>query len=177
MKQDIRKILEDKVVSNKKLSESHRAEFITKLKASHSTAKNSQQFIIYRVAAVIVVLITMGYFTYNLTRIQESEVLQPQTMIAQMETIEREFLKNIDTEWQNFLMLAKDEKLVKRFEERLDNLDKDYQEVSQQFKENSNNILIIENLVENLQTRLQLLKDIQEHITILNKQNQDYEII
>jgi len=177
MKQDIRKILEDKVVSNKKLSESHRAEFITKLKASRSTAKNSQQFIIYRVAAVIVVLITMGYFTYNLTRIQEPKVSQSQTMIAQMETIEREFLKNIDTEWQNFLMLAKDEKLVKRFEQRLDNLDKDYQEVSQQFKENSNNILIIENLVENLQTRLQLLKDIQEHITILNKQNQDYEII
>jgi len=177
MNKEIRKILEDKVVSNKKLSESHRAEFITKLKASRSTAKNSQQFIIYRVAAVIVVLITMGYFTYNLTRIQEPKVSQSQTMIAQMETIEREFLKNIDTEWQNFLMLAKDEKLVKRFEQRLDNLDKDYQEVSQQFKENSNNILIIENLVENLQTRLQLLKDIQEHITILNKQNQDYEII
>ena len=61
------------------------------------------------------------------------------------------------------------------FKEKLTDLDNDYQEISRSFKNDSNNILVIESLVENLQTRLQLLKDIQVHINILNQKTEQNE--
>ena len=64
---------------------------------------------------------------------------------------------------------------MERFKVRLNELDKDYQEISSQFNQDSNNIAVIESLVENLQTRLKLLKDIQEHIKILNQNNEQNE--
>ena len=82
---------------------------------------------------------------------------------------------SINREWKNFLILTTDKDLVRRYEKRLLDLDKDYQAVSKQFKEDTNDIATVENLIDNLQTRLQLLKDIQEHIKIINQQNEPYE--
>jgi hypothetical protein len=65
--------------------------------------------------------------------------------------------------------MANDEKLVDRFRNKLADLELDYQEITLQFKADRNNIEVIESLIENLKERLQLLKDIQEHINILNQ--------
>ena len=78
-------------------------------------------------------------------------------------------------EWQNFLELAKDENLIQRYKSKLEDLDTDYRLISEQFKHDTNNILVIQDLVNNLQTRLQLLKDIQQHIILLNQKNEQHE--
>jgi archaellum component FlaC len=96
-------------------------------------------------------------------------------MIAQIEAVEAEYLKDIEKEWENFIAIAEDEILVERFKKKLNKLDKDYQEISAQFKNYSNDIMVVESLIDNLQTRLQILKDIQEHIKILNQNNGHYE--
>lgn len=96
-------------------------------------------------------------------------------MIAQVEAVEAEYLREINTEWTNFVAIANDKVLVARFKKKLDELDKDYQLISKQFKSNASNIQVVEALVENLQTRLQILKDIQEHIKILNQKNEQNE--
>ena len=59
--------------------------------------------------------------------------------------------------------------MVDRFRNKLADLELDYQEITLQFKADRNNIEVIESLIENLKERLQLLKDIQEHINILNQ--------
>ena len=82
---------------------------------------------------------------------------------------------SINKEWNSFLILAKDENLISRYKKRLDDLDLDYREISKQYDDDTSDILIIEALVENLQTRVDLLKDIQKHITLLNQQNEHYE--
>jgi septation ring formation regulator EzrA len=86
-------------------------------------------------------------------------------------------LENIEKEWQSFIALTNDTNLVERYEKELDELNNDYQIISDQFKADSDNISIVENLVNNLQRRLQLLKDIQEHIKLLNEENGHYETI
>ena len=98
-------------------------------------------------------------------------------MIAQIEAVEAEYLANIEAEWKSFVAIAKDEVLVKRFRKKLDELDNDYQDISLQFKEDSDNILAVEALIDNLQNRLQILKDIQKHIKILNQNNEHNENI
>jgi len=168
MKQDIRDLFkEDNTM--KVLPENHREEFLSKLQSQPK--RKSPVFFWMGVAAVAILVIVLGFNLNNKTVPAEST----SPVLAQIEAVEAKYLKDIEKEWQSFVALANDERLVERFKVRLDELDKDYQEISSQFTQNSNNIAVIEALVENLQTRLRLLKDIQEHIKILNQNNEQNE--
>jgi len=168
MKRDIRDLFkeEDNLITPPK---NHRAEFLEKLQKQ--SKKKSISFSWLKIAAVLLIAITVGFsIFYN-----KSEVLKVSPIVAQIEAVEAEYLKNIETEWKSFVAIAEDDILVARFKKKLDDLDKDYQDISVQFKNDSDNILVIEALVENLQTRLRILKDIQKHIKILNQKNEQYE--
>ena len=168
MKQDIRDLFkEDNTM--KVLPENHREEFLSKLRSQPK--RKSPVFFWMGVAAVAILVIVLGFNLNNKTVPTEST----SPVLAQIEAVEAKYLKDIEKEWQSFVALANDERLVERFKVRLDELDKDYQEISSQFNQDSNNIVVIESLVENLQTRLKLLKDIQEHIKILNQNNEQNE--
>ena len=167
MKQDIRNLFKEEE-DLKTLPDNHRAEFSDKLN-KQKQSKNKRYTWIGAVAVVVVAL-TIGFALFTK---QPTENISP--FIAQVEAVEAEYLEEIKTEWQNFIALADDEVLVARFKKKLDELDNDYKIISKQFKSDANNIQVVEALVENLQTRLQILKDIQEHIKILNQKNEQYE--
>ena len=173
MEQDIRKLFK-KEEQLKSLPIGHKDDFIEKLNASKQVSLNKTNYrFIYRIAAILVIGLSIVFGVVNINYTTE-ESIEENILIQQIETIEQEYLANIDKEWKSFLGLAKDQNLIKRYEKRLNELDEDYQEVSKQFKANINNITIIEDLIENLQTRLQLLKDIQEHINILNQEKNEH---
>ena len=177
MKQDIRDLFNDEEPSGKQLPDNHKQEFYDKLKASRprKTSKLNSNYV-FKVAAIVAlfVAITFAMFTTT-TNVSEAVVATP--VETQIDMIEQQYLANIDLEWNNFISVTTDEKLIKRYRDKLDDLDNDYQEISEKFKVSNNNIQVIESLVENLKTRLQLLKDIQEHIKILNQKNEQYETI
>ncbi|BAO76706.1 hypothetical protein [Winogradskyella sp. PG-2] len=168
MKRDIRELFSEEK-DLKILPENHRTEFLDKLKKQ--LKKKSNSFFWLRIAAVVIVALTVGFNVFYNKPVTEE--ISP--MIAQIEAVESKYLEDIENEWESFVAITSDELLVARYKKRLDELDEDYQEISNQFKVDSNNILVIESLVENLKTRLQILKDIQEHIKILNQNNEQYE--
>ncbi|MDY2587245.1 hypothetical protein [Winogradskyella aquimaris] len=167
MKQDIREFFKDQE-DLKTPPANHRKEFLDKLKAQNQSKKVGQKWL--NVVAVVIVALTLGF-----TVLYKKPTEEVSPIIAQVEALEADYLKEINTEWDNFIAIADDEVLVVRFRKRLDDLDKDYQLIAEQFKGDVNNIQVVEALVENLQTRLQILKDIQEHIKILNQKNEQHE--
>jgi len=167
MKRDIRDLFEEDDL--KTLPDNHRTEFLEKL--NKQPKKKRASFPWLKMAAALLVALIVGFSMFYTKSTNENV----SSIIAQIEAVEAEYLEDIEKEWENFVTIADDEILVARFKKRLDELDNDYQEIATQFKEDSNNILVIESLVENLQTRLQILKDIQEHIKILNQKNGQYE--
>ncbi len=173
MKQDIRKLFDKEVTSDlKTLPEGHREAFLKKLRDRKKTKNNVYYWL--KVAAVVLLLLSVGYqLLYDNQKTDEDDI--ELMLIAQVKATEEGYLKAIQTEWQNFIAVAKDSSLVSRFQQKLDELDADYKTISIQFEEDANNVLIVEALVNNLQTRLQILKDIQEHIKILNQNNEHYE--
>ena len=172
MQKDIRNLFKDDDDSFKKLPKSHRTEFLEKLKASKTAStKRFNYNIIYKTAAMLAIFFVIGFVVFNQFSKESNYVVEESAIELQIKDIEQQYLASIEIEWQSFLSITKDEYLIKRFEKRLNDLDKDYQEISVEFKKDTNNISVIEALVENLQTRLQLLKDIQEHIKILNQEN------
>ena len=168
MKQDIRDLFKEES-DLKSLPENHRVEFLEKLQ--EQPMKKIASFSWLKIVAVLLVALTVGFSLFY----DRSEKEEVSPIIAQIEAVEAEYLADIETEWQSFLAIAEDEVLVERFRKKLDDLDKDYQDISIEFKDDPNNIMVIETLVDNLQTRLQILKDIQKHIKILNQNNEQYE--
>lgn len=169
MKQDIRDLFKGDVASKKQLPDNHRQEFYEKLKAKNM--KPNKSWLWLKIAAVLILALTVGFLVIP----KNSNEVKVSLIIAQIETIEAEYLANIETEWQSFIAIAEDEILIERFRKKLKELDTDYKAISVQFKTDTNNILVIEALVDNLQTRLQILKDIQKHIKILNQKNEPYD--
>ena len=170
MKQDIRTLFteEDDL---KTLPKNHRSEFADKLKKQSKPKQNPYTWL--SAAAILIVALTIGFNVMDMEAKPDPNQVSP--IIAQVEAVEAAYLKDIETEWQSFLTIADDAVLVERFRKKLKDLDTDYKAISVQFKDDANNILVIEALVENLQTRLQILKDIQKHIKILNQNNERNE--
>ena len=168
MKQDIRDLFKEEETFQA-LPNNHREEFLTKLQSQPK--RKSHVFYWIGAVAVAVVVLVLGFNLANTAATTQNT----SSVLAQIEAVDAKYLKDIEKEWQSFVALTEDERLVERFKVRLNELDKDYQEISSQFNQDSNNIVVIESLVENLQTRLKLLKDIQEHIKILNQNNEQNE--
>ncbi|APY07649.1 hypothetical protein BWZ20_04745 [Winogradskyella sp. J14-2] len=167
MKQDIRDLFREEE-DLKTPPENHRSEFLDKLKKQSQSKKVGYTWL--KIAAVVIITLAVGF---TLLYRQPTENVAP--IVAQVEAVEAEYLKEINAEWQNFVAIAEDEVLVERFKKKLDELDADYKNISIQFRANPNNLEIVELLIDNLQTRSQILKDIQEHIKILNQNNEQYE--
>ncbi|WP_179319372.1 hypothetical protein [Winogradskyella helgolandensis] len=170
MKQDIRNLFNEED-DLKTLPENHRIEFSERLKKQSQPKRSPYAWL--SAAAILIIALTIGFNVMEMEAKPELNQVSP--IIAQVEAVEAAYLKDIETEWQSFIAIADDAVLVERFRKKLKDLDSDYQAISLQFKEDSNNILVIEALVDNLQTRLQILKDIQKHINILNQKNEQNE--
>lgn len=170
MKRDIRALFKEDEFE-KKLPENHRAEFLGKLKVTSGKKKNPFKKIIGLVASVVV-LISVYLFLPS-DKVEGKD----QQLLLHVQQIETEYLKNINTEWNNFLELTNDEKLITKYDEKLRKLSGDYKILSSKFNENPNDINVLEALISNLQKRLQKLKDIQEHIKSLKQKKVTYETI
>lgn len=168
MKQDIRKLFgEDNTKVPCELPSGHRKEFQNKLQS------RQKKFVfgpVSRAAAIALVILGTTIGLYN----THNQVNTDKTTTSQINSIEKEYLKNIESEWQKFISVTNDSTLIRRFDSKLKDLDEDYNKLTEQLKSNPENTIIIESLIDNLQTRLEILEDIQTHIQILNSKPSDH---
>lgn len=168
MKRDIRKLFSEEENMTKKLPNSHRTEFLNKLEKTKNNKPKS--LLRLKVVAALLLLFSVSYLVIN-----SSEKQPP--IVAKVAQMEKEYIANINTEWKNFLKLTDNKKLINYYEKKLSDLSLEYKAISIQFKKDPNNILVLEQLISNLQTRLEILKEIQHHIKQLTSKNTNYETI
>lgn len=176
MKRDIRTLFKDGLESGKSLPENHLEEFEQKLNNTLTDKPNTFRSIrILKIAVSIALLFALSYALYTKSIIKEPNIASD--LEIQVSQIERQYLKQIEDAWQNFLSVTDDQNLIEKYRQKLKMLDQDYVEFSKNFQHNPNNLTSLENLIFNLQTRLQFLEDIVNHIHELNAQNKIYETI
>lgn len=171
MKQDIREIFKNDELPKKKLPNFHEDEFLEKLEKFNKKKTKKTFFKTWKIAASIVLIFSVGYYFLS------TNTEKTPTLFVQVKKIEKEYLQNIDTEWNTFIKLTDDKNLIERYEQKLKEYATDYKKITKQLKEFPNSINILESLIENLQRRLQIIKDIQEHIKELNQKNISNETI
>ena len=113
------------------------------------------------VAAACVILFGIG--TFIITNISGEETKES-SLFTEMKTIEDEYLQHIASEWEAFQLSTNDEYLVKKYKERLEELDVSYQELKTQFLTEKNSLTTLEKMIQNLKMRLTLLQEIQQHL-------------
>jgi hypothetical protein len=172
MKQDIRDLFKQKSLPKKKLPNFHEDDFLDKLTIFNQKKKSKVFLPILKIAASIVLILSVSYYFLN-SDIEKNE--QPE-MFVEIQQIEKEYYTNIKIEWDKFVLLTDDQNLINKYQEKLKNLDLNYQEILIQYKTDKNNLILIEALIQNLKNRLQLLKDIQQHINLLNKEHENTAI-
>lgn len=173
MRRNIKKIIneQDAPLEIPKLPEGHRAEFFEKLtKKNTVTSKKEIHFSWKSIAAACVLLFGMSAFIYT-TYSKKTKNESP--LLVEMKAIESEYLTHIASEWKSFQLTANDEYLVYKYKERLQSLDLAYQELKQEFLIQQNSLTVLNKMIQNLQLRLTLLQEIQQHLKRLQDEQQN----
>ena len=172
MEHDIRDLFKNKEQLIKELPKGHRTDFIKKLDDAKKNRTKKIGYSVLKIAASILLIVCCGYFYQNTFSTPIKTAFE-----IQLEGIENEYLKNIDKEWNSFIEVTNDTILIRNYQEKIKESDIDYKKITTQLKESPNNINVLESLIDNLQRRLQLIRDIKDHINELNQKNTSNETI
>ncbi|PQJ79832.1 hypothetical protein [Polaribacter porphyrae] len=172
MEHDIRDLFRENNDANIEIPKNHRAEFLDKLKYQHKKQNGFQRKSMFKIAASIAIILVCSVYYFYVNNQVEKTPLQ-----IQVAAIEKEYLINIDKEWEQFIEVAEDSVLVNKYKIKMHDFDKDYQKITKELQKSPNNIYMLEALINNLQRRLELIKNIKEHIKELNQKNTSNETI
>ena len=172
MERDIRNLFNENEVSKKEIPKNHRSDFLKKLEQQNKKQNGLQRKNIFKIAASVAILLFCTFYYFNLNNKVEKTPLQ-----IHLAEIEKEYLTSIDKEWDGFIAVAEDSILVNKYKVKMLDFDKDYQKITNQLNKTPNSINVLEALISNLQRRLELIKNIKEHIKELNQKNTSNETI
>lgn len=161
---NIKDILNENDASLEKatLPKGHREAFLEKLNATEGIPSKKTTFSYWKTVAAACVLL-IGISALMIANFS-GDTPKESSLFTEMKTIEDEYLQHIASEWEAFELTANDAYLVKKYKERLEDLDNSYQNLKKQFLVEKNSLTTLEKMIKNLQTRLTLLQEIQQHL-------------
>ncbi|MGB5819888.1 MAG: hypothetical protein WBG90_10435 [Saonia sp.] len=192
MAQDLREMFktqrEEEVYSIKK---GHEARFLDRLDKELPKQRKSP-FFIAKIAASLLVLISIGIFTYQQyskediletsvadkdKEVQEANGISLGDLSPDLKKVESYYVANINLELSQ-LNISKDNKdLVDSFMDRLEELNTEYQKLNTELNEIGPNDQTITALVKNLQLRLELLQKLRETLNNLKSSKNETDIV
>ena len=174
MAQDIRDMLKDYQPEDPKLSKGHEARFEDKLDSAFSEKKSDNSFFFWmKIAASIVVFLTVGYFGYqyfqkdttidnqlvNNTKEVENETptITIGNLSPDLKKVEDFYVTGINQQLASLNRTPENEELINGYLLRLEELDNAYKTLNTELNEVGPSEATITALIDNLKLRLELL--------------------
>ncbi|AXT56139.1 hypothetical protein D1815_10380 [Aquimarina sp. AD1] len=198
MGQDIRELLkQDNRIPSERLSEGHQNRFMARLEEELPKKARKFNYGWLRIAASVVVILSISMFAFNdfgnnngnNTKIVDTNtpdvknatvVLSKQTsslaeMFPEYEKTENYLLTGIKFQLSQINVDDSNRELVESFMKRLENLNREYQDLNKELIEIGPNEQSAEAMIENLTLRLSLLKRLKDKLKELEKiENENY---
>ncbi len=182
MSSDIREILKNQKDSPPALPQNHRIRFEEKLmKELH--AEQPKRKINYQklyIAASIILMVGMGAFFYNGSRLQggeeillDTKEIRLGTISPELETIESYYINTINYELSQLEVTESNKELFEGYLKQLESLTKEYKTLTLELNNKGVNDNTINALIGNLKLRLQLLKRMQQQLQKFKNPNQN----
>ncbi|WP_109298859.1 hypothetical protein [Aquimarina sp. AU474] len=203
MAQDIRELLkQDKQLPSERINEGHQLRFMAKLEKELPEKTKVRKFTYgwLKIAASVAIVFSISLTAYNQFQGNVSNdnevvttdgtdaknstiVLSKQSsslaeMSPEYEKVENYLLTSIKFQLSEITVDDKNRELVDSFKLRLNNLDREYQNLSKELIEVGPNMESIEAMMENLKLRLSLLERLKDKLKELEKiENEGYDEI
>ncbi len=166
MPKDIREILRDEPNDSLKLSSNHREKFEDRLSQFQQPKKKNYQFL--KIAASIIVLMSLGYFFIPKNNIQQlddtTKIVNLGNVSPEMKQIENYYLTAINYEMASIEQTPENKVVLDAYLEKIAELTNQYKQLSFDLTEKEIDEKIINALIDNLQLRLQILLELKDTI-------------
>jgi hypothetical protein len=190
MAQDLKKLFEEE---RKKeyfvMTEGHEKRFMDLLEIEFPT-KRKPTFLIWRIAAAILVLVGVGTFLFmngkevgiKTTVVDKGPIIETKTGISlgdlspDLKKVENYYVANINLELSKLNISGDNKELVDSYMERLSELNLEYKTLNTELNQIGPNDQTISALIKNLQFRLQLLQKLKKKLSeVQSSKNEQYE--
>lgn len=181
MPKDIRDILK-KAQGSRELKENHRLRFEKRLHQLNKPKKKSNLFFL-KIAASIMLVATIGYFSFN----TNSNTIEEQPIAAtnitslsdvspELKQIENYYLTAINFEIASLEITPENQIILDDYLDKIGKLTDDYKRLNEEFSEKEINEKTINAMITNLQLRLQLLLQLKDTLNEMKtSKNKKYE--
>lgn len=187
MAQDIRKLFEnEQKVSNDTMPKGHEARFLQKLDRELPLLPKQSIFTFLNIAASVVILIGLSFGAYKFmgtspndpteTVIVNSEKESPLGKLSpQLKKVEDYYLANINLELSKIEVTPETKELFDGYLERLEELNKEYELLSEELMKSGPTEQTINASIDNLKLRLNLMYRLKEKLNELNNETNQLE--
>jgi hypothetical protein len=187
MAQDLRELIkEGQGPSKLKMSEGHQTRFAKKLEEEFPQTKKTNKFNFWSIAASIVVLLGLSYGALQFGSQDQPELPVEEAAAGlsslgdvspELKKVEDYYLASINTQLAQIQLTPENKDLLDGYLKKLDELNKEYQRLNQELKENGPNPLTIDALINNLKLRVSLLSRLQEQIKALESEPDNGDLL
>lgn len=175
MSQDLRELFKKEKEKRYRMKDGHEQRFEALLDSSFPRKRRFSATIL-KVAASVVVLLSIGFFTYrqlgsnkaiSTTIVDKDKGTEQQEGISfgdlspDLKKVENYYVANINLELSQLEISDSNKELVDEFMERLAELNEEYKRLNQELNEIGPNEQTINALLKNLQLRLQMLQKLK----------------
>ena len=167
MPKDIRDILKNDLSKSSNLSSDHRENFVNKLAQLQRPKKNYYFFL--KIAASIVLLISLGYYFslsgFNQESSDKPQVVNLDNLSPELKQIENYYLTAINYEMASIEPSPENKDILDSYLKKIAELTAEYKLLSLDLIEKEINEKTVNDLITNLQLRLQLLLDLKDTLS------------
>lgn len=185
MAQDIRKLFEnEQKVSKDKMPKGHEARFLQKLNRELPEQPKRSLFTFLNIAASMVILIGLSFGALKL--INTESIVEPEEVVVEsplgklspeLKKVEDYYLANINLELSKIEVTPETKELFDGYLERLEELNKEYELLSQELTKSGPTEQTINASIENLKLRLNLMYRLKEKLNELKNDSNPLEQI
>jgi hypothetical protein len=179
MGQDIKKLLERESESaTHKLSDGHKMRFENKLDEEFSN-KNKNQFSFLKIAASITLIISIGFISYKYLDVTKSKIVKEKEtpkkinsiadISPDLKKVEDYYLTNINYQISKIKVIDSNKELLEVYFSELSVLQKEYDKLNEDLNKKVISEVTIDKLIENLQMRVLLLKQLKSKLNKIEK--------
>lgn len=187
MAQDIRELMKGHRPDKSRLSEGHEARFEARLKEAFPPEKKSNGFFWLKIAASVVVVMTLGYFAFTyesgetidpeIVEVQPQEDLQNNITLGDLspdlKKVEEFYTNGINLQLASLEVNDDNRELIDSYLSRLAELDAEYKRLNDELNEVGPSEATITALIDNLQLRLELLFKLKNKLNELKDLNNE----
>ncbi|MDJ0645695.1 MAG: hypothetical protein QNJ57_06865 [Flavobacteriaceae bacterium] len=179
MPKDMRQIVKDAEQDQLELPKGHRERFEDRL-ALVPNHRQRSNFFFLKIAASLVLLVSLGYFAINssftggveqTSELPESQFSGLGGVSPEMQKVENYYLTAINYELASLEKTSENQKLLDDYLDKIGKLDEDYKRLNEELAEKGVNEKTIHALITNLQLRLQLLLQLKDQLNELQTRN------